>query len=183
MNNLVTLKSLLIIGAVLVVIGCTENTTVEKDINNPILAEKPVNEVVKQGDNLNLDVYKSPTCGCCKTWMSHIQQSDIAVQGHDTDGLSQLKFDKGIRPQYQSCHTAISPEGYVFEGHVPAKFIHQFLAQEHSKDVIGLSVPAMPVGSPGMEMGDKFMPYQVLLLKSDGSALVYASLNSYEEQF
>ena len=73
-----------------------------------------------------------------------------------------------------------SSQGYVFEGHIPAKFISRFLASP-PKDAIGLTVPAMPVGSPGMEYQDKFMPYQVLLLKNDGSSQVYAQVNSLEE--
>ncbi len=96
--------------------------------------------------------------------------------------LAALKQSKLIAPRYRSCHTAVSEQGYIFEGHVPAKFIAQFLATPE-QDALGLAVPAMPVGSPGMEMGDKFMPYQVLLLRDDGSHTVYAHINRYEEQF
>ena len=96
--------------------------------------------------------------------------------------MSDIKEDRGIAPNYRSCHTAESNDGYVFEGHVPAKYIKQFLA-DVPKDSIGLSVPAMPVGTPGMEVDDRFMPYQILLLKEDGSSSVYAEIASYEEQF
>lgn len=101
---------------------------------------------------------------------------------HDRSNFSALKAQKGIKPRFQSCHTAISKNGYVFEGHIPAKFIKQFL-QQKPEDAIGLAVPAMPVGTPGMEMGNKFMPYEVLLLKADGSFQSYAQVNSQREQY
>ena len=105
-----------------------------------------------------MDVYKSPSCGCCG------------------------KSEWGIAPQYQSCHTVVSDDGYVFEGHIPARFLQQFLAAPPA-DALGLSVPAMPMGSPGMEMGDRFTPYQVLLLKRDGSAEIYGQVSSPLEQY
>jgi len=129
-----------------------------------------------------LVVYKNPSCGCCKKWISHIDQNGFQSTVHNRLNLSELKISKGIAPQYRSCHTALSKDGYVFEGHVPAKFINQFLA-EKPQDALGLSVPAMPIGTPGMEMGERFMPYQVLLLKTDGTSEVYSMVNSYKEQF
>jgi len=129
-----------------------------------------------------LEVYKSPTCSCCEKWLEHIDQHGFISKAHNQTNLSAFKTAKGIAPQYRSCHTAVSKEGYVFEGHVPAKFIHQFLTKPPA-DAIGLSVPAMPVGTPGMEVGDKFMPYKVILLMTDGSYGIYAELNNYQEQF
>lgn len=129
-----------------------------------------------------LAVYKSPTCGCCEKWIDHIDQHGFTTKAHNQDNLSAFKQAKGIAPQYRSCHTAVSKDGYVFEGHVPAKFIHQFLAQPPI-GAIGLSVPAMPIGTPGMEMGERFMPYKVILLKADGSYESYAELDTYQEQF
>ena len=130
-----------------------------------------------------LEVYKSPTCGCCKKWISHVDGNGFQSYVHNRSDISVIKDKRGIEPRYRSCHTAISKDGYVFEGHVPAKFIQQFLKEKQDSDVIGLSVPAMPLGSPGMEVGDKFHPYKILLLKSDGSYDIYASVQSYEEQF
>ena len=129
-----------------------------------------------------LEVYKSPTCSCCEKWLEHIDQHGFSSKAFNQTDLSAFKSNKGIAPQYRSCHTAVSKDGYVFEGHVPAKFIHQFLAKP-PKNAIGLSVPAMPIGTPGMEVGNKFMPYQVILLKADGSYDIYAELNNYQEQF
>jgi len=134
-----------------------------------------------------LTVYKSPTCGCCSKWQDHLTASGLSNQGQNTELMSQLKNELGIRPQYRSCHTGVSKNGYVFEGHVPAKYIKQFL-DNPPDNAIGLSVPAMPIGSPGMEVdngkgGTKFMAYRVLLLKNDGSTEVYASVTDYEQQF
>ena len=133
--------------------------------------------------SIALDVYKSPNCGCCKKWLSHINDNGFASKVYSNDDFSVIKNEKGIAPRYRSCHTAISRNGYVFEGHVPAKFIQQFMQATQAVDVIGLSVPAMPVGSPGMEVDDKFQPYRILLLKSDGTSEVYAHVQSYKEQF
>jgi hypothetical protein len=129
-----------------------------------------------------LNIYKNPSCGCCKKWIEHVSGAGFPTEVHNRANLTSLKEEKGIQPRYRSCHTAISKEGYVFEGHVPAKFIQQFLS-EKPKDALGLAAPGMGMGSPGMEMGNKFMPYQVLLLKKDGSSEVYSSINSYKEQF
>ncbi|MBA6291180.1 DUF411 domain-containing protein [Colwellia sp. MB3u-70] len=133
--------------------------------------------------SIALDVYKSPNCGCCKKWLSHINDNGFESKVYSNDDFSVIKNEKGIAPRYRSCHTAISRNGYVFEGHVPAKFIQQFMQATQAVDVIGLSVPAMPVGSPGMEVDDKFQPYRILLLKSDGTSEVYAHVQSYKEQF
>lgn len=134
-----------------------------------------------------LTVYKSPTCGCCEKWLDHINKQGFQSIAHNSNALSAFKKAKGIAPKYRSCHTAISKAGYIFEGHVPAKFMHQFLAEQNnsqlSTNILGLAVPAMPIGTPGMEIGDKFMPYQILQLNSDGSSDVYATINAYQEQF
>lgn len=130
----------------------------------------------------HLDVYKSPTCGCCTLWMDHISADGFTLAGHHPDNLGLLKRQLGVSPRYGSCHTAVSAQGFVFEGHVPARFVRQFLANPVPGS-LGLSVPAMPLGSPGMEYEDRFNPYQVLLLNKDGTTEVYATLTSYEQQF
>ena len=81
----------------------------------------------------------------------------------------------------RSCHTAVTSDGYVFEGHVPAKYIAQFLANPPS-EAIGLAVPGMPMGSPGMEYQNKFSPYQVMQINKDGSTAVYAEGDSANAQ-
>ena len=131
---------------------------------------------------VHLDVYKSPTCGCCTKWMDHLAENGFTNTGHNRDDLSDLKRELGVPVRYGSCHTGVSKGGYLFEGHVPARYITQFLGDPPA-GALGLTVPAMPVGSPGMEYKDQFMPYDVLLLKEDGSVEVYASVESYEQQF
>ena len=129
----------------------------------------------------NLVVYKSPTCGCCSKWIEHVEQSGFAVQFDHPNDLDGLKDIYKIPNNTRSCHTAISEEGYVFEGHIPARYIHQFL-QNPPQGARGLAVPAMPLGSPGMEMGNRFMPYEILLLRKDGKTEVYAVIESKEQQ-
>ncbi|KZN66792.1 DUF411 domain-containing protein [Pseudoalteromonas luteoviolacea] len=129
-----------------------------------------------------LKVYKTPTCGCCGKWLKHLEEQRVFHQAIDVTDLSSIKKQLKILPRYQSCHTGVSEHGYVFEGHVPAKYIKQFL-NAPVEGAIGLSVPAMPLGSPGMEVGKRFHPYQVLLLMPDGSHSVFAEVKRYEEQF
>ena len=129
-----------------------------------------------------LQVYKSATCGCCKDWMSHMRANAFTLNENDLANLTQFKLQHGIELRYQSCHTAVTPRGFIFEGHIPARFVNQFLAERPS-EAIGLAVPGMPVGSPGMEVGDKFMPYQVLLLKHDGDHEIYADIRRPEQQY
>ena len=129
-----------------------------------------------------LQVYKSATCGCCQEWMAHMQANAFKLSGNNLASLTQFKLRHGIELRYQSCHTALSPSGFVFEGHIPARFVNQFLA-EPTSEAIGLAVPGMPVGSPGMEVGNKFMPYQVLLLKRDGNHEIYADVRRREQQY
>ncbi|MFM1896470.1 MAG: hypothetical protein RLZZ385_1544 [Pseudomonadota bacterium] len=135
-----------------------------------------------QASPIPLDVYKDPTCGCCGLWIEHMAAAGFASTVHHPDDLNRVKQELGIPPQLQSCHTAVTAEGYRFEGHVPARFVQQFLAAPPPNSA-GLLVPGMPLGSPGMEVGERFTPYDVLLLNRDGSTSVYASLGSAAEQF
>ncbi len=127
-------------------------------------------------ENPTLQVYKSPNCGCCRLWVDHMQQNGYRMVLHNRDDLDTIKIKYGIQPSLQSCHTAITRQGYVFEGHIPAPIIKAFLKNPPT-DARGLTVPGMPLGSPGMEVGNRFQPYQVLLLKKDGSTSVYARVN------
>ena len=132
--------------------------------------------------SIAMDIYKSPTCGCCGKWVEHAEQRGFSLTIHHPANLNRLKTEHGIAAEYQSCHTVVSEQGYVFEGHIPARYIHEFLAAPPA-DALGLSVPAMPMGSPGMETGDRFNPYAVLLLKRDGSTDVYAEVNTPAQQY
>lgn len=136
----------------------------------------------QNSEQVALEVLKSPTCACCELWIDHMSSNGFMSQISHPQDLTERKLALGIAPQYQSCHTAISREGYVFEGHVPAHLVQQFL-QEKPANAIGLAVPGMPLGSPGMEMGDQFQPYDVLMLMNDGSAQVYASITEQDQQY
>lgn len=137
---------------------------------------------VAQVDAIHLDVLKSPTCMCCGAWVEHADNNGFASQISHPEDLNGAKLNLGISPRFQSCHTAISDNGYVFEGHVPAKFMHQFL-ENPPENALGLAVPGMPVGSPGMEIDDQFQAYDIVLLNKDGSASVYAHIGSAAEQY
>lgn len=130
-----------------------------------------------------LDVYLTRTCGCCGGWVEHSQAEGFdSVRNYvDQDQLNQEKMERGISPRLQSCHTAVSEDGYVFEGHIPARVIHDFL-DSPPDNAIGLAVPGMPIGSPGMEMGDRFDPYDVLLIREDGSTEIYTHIASADQQ-
>lgn len=129
-----------------------------------------------------LNVYKSLTCECCQHWLQHMDDAGLDTKVHHPADLNQIKNDYGIAPEFQSCHTAVSPEGYVFEGHIPARFIQEFL-ENPPAGATGLSVPGMPVGSPGMEVGNRFTPYQVLLMKKDGTTDVFVSVERAAQQY
>ena len=117
-------------------------------------------------------VYKSPTCGCCADWVEHMREAGFVVEVEDTDELPRIKAEAGVPLAVQSCHTAMIG-AYVFEGHVPADAIARFLAE--GSDEAGLAVPGMPVGSPGMEMGDRVDPYDIVTFDENGSTGVYES--------
>lgn len=117
-----------------------------------------------------IDVYKSPTCGCCNNWIDHLKANGFTVRSHDTDNVVQHKYRLGVPPGYGSCHTA-EIDGYVIEGHVPAREIKRLLKEKPRAR--GLVVPAMPVGSPGMEADGRKDPYKVFLVNRNGSTRTY----------
>lgn len=117
-----------------------------------------------------IDVYKSPTCGCCNNWIDHLKANGFGVRSYDTDNVAQHKARLGVPPGYGSCHTA-EIDGYVIEGHVPAKEIKRLLKEKPRAR--GLVVPAMPVGSPGMEADGRKDPYKVFLVNRNGSTQTY----------
>jgi len=121
----------------------------------------------------NLLVYKNESCGCCTLWGEHMKRNGFQIQTVNVENLAIIKSEKSVAAGLESCHTAII-EGYVIEGHVPAREVKRLLKEK--PDAIGLAVAGMPIGSPGMEMenhpGDF---YDVILFRRDGSHEVYAS--------
>lgn len=110
-------------------------------------------------------VYKSPTCGCCNAWIDHLQDNGFKVVARDTNDVTTIKMQHGVTPELASCHTALV-DGYVLEGHVPAADVKSLLEQRPA--ITGLSVPGMPIGSPGMEQGDMKQPYDVVAFDRQG---------------
>jgi hypothetical protein len=116
-------------------------------------------------------VYKSPTCGCCNAWIDHLEDHGFAVEATNLADVSPVKRANGVPRELDSCHTALVG-GYVVEGHVPAADVKRLLAD--SPPVLGIAVPDMPTGSPGMEGPDP-EPYRVLSFDKDGRVEVFAT--------
>ena len=114
---------------------------------------------------LNITVNKTPYCGCCKQWMAHLQANGFMVSGKDVDDTAPVRASLGMPAKLGSCHTAVI-NGYVIEGHVPAEDIKRLLKEK--PDALGLSVPGMPAGSPGMEGSGEPEPYTVVLFGAGG---------------
>lgn len=123
-----------------------------------------------------VEVYKSPTCGCCDKWIDHMRDHGFTVKTHDV-GNKEIRKKSGISETVGSCHTALV-NGYVIEGHVPAPDVIRLLKEKPK--AIGLAVPDMPHGSPGME-GSRSDPYNVLLLKERNQTRMDATIyNRYD---
>ena len=118
-----------------------------------------------------MTVYKSPSCGCCKSWVTHMQGAGFTVKIIDMDDLTAVKRNAGVPQKLQSCHTALVG-AYVVEGHVPADLVKKMLNQK--PQITGLAVPGMVTGSPGMEMGDSKDPYDVIAFDRAGKTSVFA---------
>lgn len=121
-----------------------------------------------------VQVWKDPQCGCCKDWVVHLEANGFKVQVHDT-GNAAVRKRVGLPMAFASCHTALVG-GYVLEGHVNAREVRRLLAER--PQALGLAVPGMPVGSPGMDgpvYNNRQDPYDVLLVQKDGSSRVYQS--------
>lgn len=120
-----------------------------------------------------VQVHKTPTCGCCGTWVDHLRHAGFTVEVQDHDDLGPTKQRLGVPYGKGSCHTA-EVGGYMVEGHVPAEDIKRLLAEKPSAR--GVVLPGMPIGSPGMESPDGFVqPYTVELVEADGSTRAFAS--------
>ncbi|NRA54291.1 MAG: DUF411 domain-containing protein [Gammaproteobacteria bacterium] len=145
-------------------------------------SNQQVSEVIATDSIIPVTVYKDPNCGCCTGWIEHIDKHGFKSTVVHPQDLYAFKESLSVGTNLRSCHTAVTDNGFVFEGHVPAKYIKQFLNNPPS-NALGLTVPGMVVGSPGMEVGDKFRAYQVLVLNRDGSSSVYAEISSYNQQF
>lgn len=127
-----------------------------------------------RGETPPIEVWTAPSCPCCHDWIAHLEANGFEVITHD-GGNNEARERLGMPNRYSSCHTG-AIGGFAVEGHVPAREIQRLL--EERPDAIGLAVPTMPIGSPGMD-GPAYRglsePYDVLLIERDGTTSVYAS--------
>ena len=121
---------------------------------------------------VKIDVYKDPTCGCCANWVGHLRKNGFAAHSEDVADINAVKAKYNVPAALRSCHTAVV-NGYVIEGHVPAADVKRLLTSR-ATDVVGLAVPGMPVGSPGME-GSSPRAYQVLAFDKGGHSSIFAT--------
>ena len=128
---------------------------------------------VMGSDLPTITVYQNPSCGCCGKWVQHLEDEGFTVESEMRQDMGSVKQQAGVPQQLGSCHTAIVDD-YVIEGHVPADDIKALL-HNAPEGIQGLTVPGMPVGSPGMEQGNRLDPYDVLAFTSDGATRVVAS--------
>lgn len=122
--------------------------------------------------SVDIVVHRSPTCSCCGKWVDHLKQNNFNVKDIVSDDVQTIKNQYGITKELASCHTAIV-DGYAIEGHVPANDIRTLLKDK--PDVVGITVPGMPSGTPGMEMGGKKDAYQVISFDKKNQHQVFSS--------
>ncbi|MEL7008558.1 MAG: DUF411 domain-containing protein [Cyanobacteria bacterium J06588_4] len=124
-----------------------------------------------------MTVYRSPNCGCCGVWVDHAKKHGFKIEDIKTEEMEAIKQQHNVPAELASCHTTII-DGYVMEGHIPSDDIKRFLA-EKPDDLIGLTVPGMPIGTPGMEARDIEQPFQVLAFNDKGEVEVFKEYQSY----
>ncbi|MNF30788.1 hypothetical protein D3C85_448630 [compost metagenome] len=134
------------------------------------LAALLISGAAQAADTLSIDVHRDANCGCCKDWIKHLEANGFTVNDHVEPDMHAVKQRLGVAPRLASCHTGVI-DGKFVEGHVPAA---QILELRQRPDLLGLAVPGMPAGSPGMEYGDRKDAYQVIGLTKAGNDEVVA---------
>lgn len=158
------MKQLLILVFTLTLLPSAYAESIWAPKQTPALIEKP----------LNITVYRSESCGCCKDWVNHLKQHNFAVEEIISNNMNAVKSRLGLPGELASCHTGLI-DGYIIEGHVPAQDIKKLV---HNKpDVAGLSVPQMPHGTPGMETGRKDN-FHVIAFDKKGNL---SAFNTYQD--
>lgn len=123
------------------------------------------------GEIKDVVVYRSPSCGCCGKWVKHLKDNNFNVIDNVVHDVDSVKRKYGVPSELASCHTAIVGD-YVIEGHVPVEDIEKLLSLK--VDVLGIAVPGMSVGTPGMEMGDRKDAYKVIAFDKEGRKQVFS---------
>jgi len=152
----------------LLIVAATQVGCAQSEAGGPETSEAELVAV----DLPEVMVFKSPTCGCCSKWVEHMQEAGFEVKTTDLADMRPVKEKYSVPANMASCHTALVG-GYVVEGHVPAEEVKRMLEEE--PDIAGIAVPGMPVGSPGMEQGDRVDSYDILTFDAEGNAAVFAS--------
>jgi len=134
-----------------------------------VVATLAGNRMVMAAASPNVEVYKSPTCGCCGEWVKHMRANGFSVTVSDVADVDAFRAKAGVPAPLAACHTALV-DGYVVQGHVPAADVRKLLAERPK--ALGLAVPGMPASAPGMD-SSRPSPYQVLLFQADGATRVY----------
>lgn len=119
-----------------------------------------------------ITVYKDPSCGCCTKWVEHLRSAGLRPDVHDRADMDALKNSLGVPSALRSCHTAVAGR-YVIEGHVPAADVKRLLAAA-PKGILGIAVPDMPAGAPGMEVPGRADRYDVIAFAADGTTKLFA---------
>ena len=138
---------------------------------SPLLAALALLACAEAAAATTIEVVKSPYCGCCTHWVEYLRAEGFDVRVVEAEDVTPAARRLGVPDNLRSCHTA-SVEGYAIEGHVPAADIRRLLSER--PDAAGIAVPGMPVGSPGMEQGDRRQPYATLLFTRDGRRTIFA---------
>ncbi|MCP4596756.1 DUF411 domain-containing protein [Neptuniibacter sp.] len=153
--------------------------TASASLHSPLLsAANPVWQENKTEAEYSIDVYHSPTCGCCKAWIEHLEDHNFKVNSIEMHDVSPIKQRLGVPPQGASCHTAVV-NGLVVEGHVPAQDIKTLLDKSDS-NIRLLTVPGMPSGGPGMDHeGARKDDFEVFAVSKDNKVSTYNHYKDY----
>ena len=129
-----------------------------------------------QAADINVHVYKTPTCGCCGKWVEHMRANGFKVEVTEVQDTAEIRRKYGVPEELRSCHTAVV-DGYALEGHVPAADVKKLLQSRPKAK--GIAVPGMPMGSPGMEVeGGKRQAFQVMLFNANGALGQFSKYNA-----
>lgn len=148
----------------------SDEMTMKTTLRLAALSALLMSTLAQAAELIPIDVHRDANCGCCKKWIAHLESNGFKVNDHVESNMSEVKQRLGVAPRLASCHTGVI-DGKFVEGHVPAE---QVLALRKRDDLLGIAAPGMPMGSPGMEMGDRREAYQVIGLTRDGQDVVVA---------
>lgn len=152
------------------IIGLTSTSLV---ITGCSLAKGPALSEIDDGAEVAnaITVFRSPTCGCCSLWIDHMEASGFQVKDEVTEDMAAIKQQYEVPANLRSCHTTVAND-YVLEGHIPAADVQRLLIEK--PDVVGIAVPGMPIGSPGMESGSYVEPYTVFSFDENGTPSIFS---------